>query len=186
MKHVGEQTKEAIRKWMKTPVKDRTPWAKFRREVYLSPKRFKEVLAELKEEMLYPQVRPIQVLNGGLKPRHADERILADPDQMKRDVILKLFNEIMETGNHQAAFRLSQLMPDWIAVEKKEITHKIDGAFIAESDLRARRELGDTGFRMAEVSDESRILRPDLRLPSGQGEDADSKVPAVGTSVKAP
>ncbi len=87
-----------------------------------------------------------------------------------------------EKGNANALRTYYQLTKR--LVEKQEITHKIDGSYIARANLTAERELREAGYGvagqgMAEVQEEHPILRPDLRLSTGQGEDGNSKVPEL-------
>jgi len=61
-------------------------------------------------------------------------------------------------------------------IEKQEVTHKLDGSFLARALVRADRELGDTGHGVAEVQEEPILLRQGVREPTGQGEGKDSEV----------
>lgn len=56
----------------------------------------------------------------------------------------------------------------------QELIHKFDSSFIAKLTIRADRELGDAGYRVAKVQEESSVLPSELRLSSGQSEGSDS------------
>ncbi len=59
-------------------------------------------------------------------------------------------------------------------VEKKEVTHKLDGGWLARELIAARRELEDSG--MVEVPIKSPPLPDGVLLSSGQSTDKDIKV----------
>lgn len=58
-------------------------------------------------------------------------------------------------------------------IEKREVKHTIDGSFIARNIIAARRQLGEAGYRVAEVPAESRVSGSESCLAPGPGEAAD-------------
>lgn len=59
------------------------------------------------------------------------------------------------------------------AKQTQELIHKFDSSFVAKLIIRANRELGDAGYRVAEVQEESTVLPSELRLSPGQSEGSD-------------
>jgi len=95
-----------------------------------------------------------------------------NPEERQGAVLDALLNMVVAGRNSNAAKLLLQY---WgLLIEKQEVTHKVDGGDIARAFIRAGRELREGGYGVDEVSDESGVLPPELRLPTGQsaGEDA--------------
>jgi len=82
----------------------------------------------------------------------------------KTDVVDQALIEACEQNNAQALKIYYQLTKRLI--EKQEVTHKLDGDYIARQYFEARRELEAT--RVDEVSDKSTLFSHPIRLPSGQ------------------
>lgn len=101
---------------------------------------------------------------------YQSEQSLAEKARQVDDALIKA----CERGNAQALRTYYQLTKRLVEKSEQEVTHKIDGSYLARELIRARRELADSG--MAQVPDESRILPENLRLPSGQKQDPNGQV----------
>ncbi len=127
-----------------------------------------EILDEMRADENRRQVQERLEKDSKLR-QIASNSLYHDASEVSEDEKLalarKVYNDAIGVGastrDKELAVRMLGLL-----IEKQEVTHKLDGGFIAREILRARRELEAEG--VVQVSDESSILSPDLRLSSGQ------------------
>ena len=87
-------------------------------------------------------------------------------DEMKAEVVRGLFAEA-KSGNHQAAFRLSQIK-GWIIDKQEIIIGQLTADDYARRNIEADRQLAERGHRVAEVQTVPPLLLGEIREGEGQ------------------
>ncbi len=103
-----------------------------------------------------------------IKGRVTPEKNPKDPtdEEMKAEVVRGLFAEA-KSGNHQAAFRLSQIK-GWIIDKQEIIIGQLTADDYARRNTEADRQLAERGHRVAEVQTKPPILLGEIREGEGQ------------------
>ena len=89
-------------------------------------------------------------------------------ERRRAEILNKLYDRVMEKGDHNAAFRFAQIK-GWIT-EKKEIRVGLNADEVARRNLEAERQLREGGYRVGEVQEKPPVLHDELCPPTGQGE----------------
>ncbi len=138
-------------------------------------RRIKEFQIELKEKRIHTpeETKPPP------KPIYDSEAYL----ESRSNAADKALMTACEAGNANALRTFYQLTKR--LVEKQEITHKVyDGSFYAKAVLQAERELREESGRISEVQEESTLLRPELRLLTGQDKTGDNTLGFLAPPVE--
>ncbi len=173
-------TRLRIEDWYRTPKEKRVSQTTLRQDLHISYPRFAQIVQDIKlaestkanKGLNLAETRKVMeyALCGGEEisqdvketavERYTNdiERLYKAPDDMKKVIVLKLLQRVMEKADHNAAFRIAQML-GWI-VEKKE--EKIEIGLtpdeVSRRNLEAEKELdgwrddrGRGGQRVAKV-----------------------------------
>ena len=114
-----------------------------------------------------------------------EANVQRDQEKDFRIVYLSMYNKATKDGDVRAAELLFKTMGR--LVDKKEITHKLDGSFFARARREATKQLEREAVVQAsggvgEVRAELQVLPDNLLLSSGQGEGSDDSLRDVAPS----
>ena len=174
--NISDDRKQRIYSWLEQPQEERTPQTELRKELHISYPRFAQIQQdwkamkerEGKEDENTAQVRAIMnaTLGDGAKiaklaksiktDKEVVDEIFDQPEEMRKQTILALFNKA-KTGDHNASFRLAQIM-GWIIEKSEHKVEVISADDIAQRNLRAERELREGGYRVVEVQEKPPVL----------------------------
>ena len=153
-KQVSLDRKEIIFRYLDMPREKRMPLPAFRKQIRISPTKFREVRQEWElnknKRVTDETYDSIQYLKG--RTRQMDIALIS--------------SALGGNAHNQKLFR--QLIEQ--LVEKQEVTHKIDGSFFARAAREAEAELrADKSMEgILENKKELSLLPPELCLHSGQ------------------
>ena len=105
--------------------------------------------------------------NIGDPAKFTDEELMAH-------IVRALFGNLQHQGYSNRASEILARIKGFMAPEKQEVTHTIDGEQIANAIKRADRELREGGYRISEEPSERPLLPARTRIHTEQEHGSDS------------
>ena len=166
--------KERVAEWTRTPIGERIPKSQLRKELGVQRLTIDNLITEAKQATITQKA--IDEYRGIQRQDETDELNLTSITPQEIANFKRLLYQIGIDKHSTSKDRelCGKMLGVLIEKSKTEITHKIDGSYLAREILEAKRELRDAG--MVEVPDEPRILPAELRLPSGQKQNGNNPI----------